>query len=306
MQHTDCESKTSSSSGLLAALLASMLVGACGGGDSADSVETTTQQATALMASGTTTLQIEMPSLPDDVAAQAVQPAFHMAPMLLNTPDDVDGADDNMSAHRRPHRRVLTTDSEGISTRQLTPQLLAAVLGEHQHAQRPHDLASLNDTITPMAAGSAVSTYSPAQIRSAYGLPALPAPGVTLSAAQSAQFGAGQTIYIVDAKHNPNVAAELAAFNQKFSLPTCQTQALATTNTLPLPAAPITGCQLLIVYNTTAGAMTSAAPAANEPTATGSMDCPATNSSVMPVILVISAEIGSDGCRRPWKGSPTA
>jgi hypothetical protein len=28
--------------------------------------------------------------------------------------------------------------------------------------------------------------------------------------------------------------------------------------------------------------------------------------SVMPVMLVISAEIGSAGCRRPWKGSPTA
>jgi hypothetical protein len=35
-----------------------------------------------------------------------------------------------------------------------------------------------------------------------------------LTAAQAAQLGAGQTIYIVDAYHDPNVAAELAAFNQ--------------------------------------------------------------------------------------------
>ena len=48
-------------------------------------------------------------------------------------------------------------------------------------------------------------------------------------ATEAAQLGAGQTIYIVNAHNNPNVVAELAAFNQKFGLPTCTTRAIATT-----------------------------------------------------------------------------
>lgn len=260
MQHTDLESKMPGSSGLLAALLASMLVSACGGGGNVGSGETPAQQIAAPMASGTTILQIDMPALPDDVATQTVQPAFHMAPMLLDAPDDADSAGDNMSAHRRYHRHTLTADAEGISTRQLTPQRLALAQRERRQVQRVRDIASADGTIAPMATSGVVSTYSPAQIRAAYGLPALPTPGATLSAAQSAQFGAGQTIYIVDAKHNPNVAAELETFNQKFGLPTCATKAVATTATLPLSAAPVTGCELSIVYNTADGAMTSAAP----------------------------------------------
>ncbi len=46
-------------------------------------------------------------------------------------------------------------------------------------------------------------------------------------------------------------------------------------------------------------AMTSAAAAANDPTAAGSMECPATISSEMPVMAVISDEIGAEGCRNP-------
>jgi subtilase family serine protease len=245
-----------------------MLVTACGGGGSADVAEAGLQPVAVALASGTTIFQIDMQTLPAEVAAQTVEPAFHMAPMLLDTPDDTDRDGAHLSAHRHARRHTLPTDAEGISTRQLTPQLLGETRQVRRHAHRARDLAPMDTSITPMAATSAVSTYTPAQIRAAYGLPALPAPGTALSAAQAAQLGAGQTIYIVDAMHNPNVAAELAAFNQKFGLPTCTTQAIAITAALPLPAAPVSGCQLSIVYSTATGTMTTATPAYNSGWAT--------------------------------------
>ena len=116
----------------------------------------------------------------------------------------------------------------------------------------------------PMASTSVISTYNPAQIRAAYGLPALPAAGAKLSAAQAAQLGAGQTTYIVDAMHDPNVAAELAAFNLKFRLPGCTTKAIVTNATLPLATASTSaGCELAVVYSNANAGMTSAALAYN-------------------------------------------
>ena len=118
----------------------------------------------------------------------------------------------------------------------------------------------------PLAASTAVSTYTPAQIRAAYGLPALPAllsasAIKSLSAAQAAQLGAGQTIYIVDAMHDPNVAAELSAFNAKFGLPTCTAKTLTVGTALPLAAAPLAdGCTLITAYNTANGTLSASAP----------------------------------------------
>ncbi len=267
MQHQFPESILPRAGGLFTVLCAAVLVSSCGGGTT-DVAQADVQAVAAPLASGTTTLQIDVGGLPAELATQSVEPAFHMAAMLLDTPDDADSTGDHLSAHRHPRRHVLPVDSEGISTRQLTPQMLEVARREHRHSHSVQELASLGDTATPMATSSAVSTYSPAQIRAAYGLVALPTPGVILTAAQTAQLGAGQTIYIVDAQHNPNVAAELAAFNQKFGLPTCTTQAIATTATLPLPVAPVSGCQLSIVYSTAAGGMTSAAPAYNSGWAT--------------------------------------
>ncbi|PMY58280.1 peptidase S53, partial [Pseudomonas sp. FW126-L8] len=82
--------------------------------------------------------------------------------------------------------------------------------------QRSRALAAGSGEAAPLAASTAVTTYTPAQIRAAYGWPALPASTTGLTAAQAAQLGAGQTIYIVNAKHDPNIVAELAAFNAKF------------------------------------------------------------------------------------------
>lgn len=182
------------------ALLSAMaLLSACGGGsNSADQV-----------ASGTVTLQMDIPTLPSGVAEQVAAPFSQSVP---------------------------SPDSEPV--------------------------------FTPMATGTTTATYTPAQIRAAYSLPDLPASGTTVTAAKAAQMGAGQTIYIVDAYHNPNTIAELAAFNQKFALPACATKVIAPTAALPLAAASNTACEVSVVYNTAAGGMTATAPAYNSGWAT--------------------------------------
>jgi subtilase family serine protease len=112
---------------------------------------------------------------------------------------------------------------------------------------------SFDSAATPLAAAAAPRigplVYTPAQIRTAYQLPSLPASWSNLSAADMAKMGAGQTIYIVDAFHDPNVVSELAAFNQRFGLPACTTVPISTSATLPLPVAkPADGCQFSVVY----------------------------------------------------------
>jgi subtilase family serine protease len=122
--------------------------------------------------------------------------------------------------------------------------------------------ALADGSAAPMTAGAAAKTYTPAQIRAAYGLPGLPAAGATPTAAQAAQLGAGQTIYLIDAMHDPNAAAELAVFNATFGLPACTTRAIAASASLPLAAAGVgEGCALSVVYGSANGAMTSTAPA---------------------------------------------
>jgi len=178
-----------------AALLSAMaLLSACGGGSNPiDKV-----------ASGTVTLQMDIPTLPSGVAEQVAAPFFQSVP---------------------------SPDSEPV--------------------------------FKPMATGSVSATYTPAQIRAAYSLPDLPTSGTTVTAAKAAQMGAGQTIYIVDAYHNPNTIAELAAFNQKFALPTCTTKTIAATAGLPLATASNTACEIAVVYNTAAGTMSATAPSYN-------------------------------------------
>ncbi len=69
---------------------------------------------------------------------------------------------------------------------------------------------SANDTIvtpdtiiSPAASSSGIQGYTPAQIRAAYGITG---------------DGAGQTIAIVDAFSDPNIAADLAVFDKQFGL----------------------------------------------------------------------------------------
>lgn len=240
------------------------LLAACGGGPASDTAAPPT------MLASSTTFELAIPVLPATVMSAQMQPAFHAAPMLLDAPDRARAG--NASALAAPHRQSLEWGMEAVPTRGLTPAGIVAARRSYPHLQaRPTQQADdltgadapsgATDPLAPMAAGTQIATYTPAQIRAAYGLAALPAPGSALSAAQAAQLGAGQTIYIVDAMHNPNTAAELAAFNQRFSLPTCATRTLAPGASLPLAAPSATACELVVVYSTAAGGMTATAPA---------------------------------------------
>ena len=240
---------------LCAALTTAALLSACGGAtDSAGAMPA----AVATPSGAVTTLRLDMAPLPEAAAAVVARPMFALAPTLLNAPDDP-GDPGSEEGRRGPRMRRLTDGQQHVSARRLTVQAI-------REAAR-QEAALLGDA-APMASGAVVATYTPAQIRAAYGLPALPAAGATLSAVQRAQLGAGQTIYIVDAMHDPNVAAELAAFNQKFGLPTCATKAIAVNQALPLAAASASACELSVVYNTAAGGMTASAPAYNSGWAT--------------------------------------
>lgn len=246
------------------ALASLALLAACGGGPANDAATPPT------MLASSTTFELAIPMLPAAVMAQPLQPAFHAAPMLLDAPARERAG--NASALAAPHRQSLAWGMEAVPTSRLTPEGIAAARRGYPHlrarpTEQADDLngadqpAGASDALAPMAAGAQIATYTPAQIRAAYGLAPLPAAGSALSAAQAAQLGAGQTIYIVDAMHNPNTAAELAAFNQRFSLPTCVTRTLAPGASLPLAAPSAKACELVVVYSTAAGAMSAAAPA---------------------------------------------
>lgn len=240
---------------LLLGATAAILLGACGPGQE-------TSVPPAAIATAATQFTVEVPVIPAAVGALVAQPMFHAAPALLDAPDGRDSANSSGSAHWRPHMQRVPGTMAEMSTRRLTAQKIAAA---EQTAQNIAPLldGGAADIAAPMAGSSVVATYSPAQIRAAYDLPALPAAGTALTPAQAAQLGAGQTIYIVDAMHNPNAAAELAIFNQKFGLPACTTKAIATNATLPLPPASTSGCEFSVVYNTPSSTMTATAPAYN-------------------------------------------
>ena len=109
--------------------------------------------------------------------------------------------------------------------------------------------------------------YAPAQIRAAYDLPALPGSAGELSlltGPQRALFGAGQTVYLIDAYSMPDIAQDLTYFSQQYGLPVCKTVSIAPTTPLPLAPADLNaGCELSVVYATDFGGMTATAPAYN-------------------------------------------
>jgi len=234
---------------------AAFALAACGGGSSVTNAD---PAGAAPLASATTTLTAQAPALAGQAGAQAALPSFHSAPVLLDAPDDGDADDNAASAARAAHTDEVPPQMRALPTRGLTLEALEAAQSEG-NAGAPG--AAVQQGNAPAGGTSTVATYTPAQIRAAYALPALPAVGATASALQAAQMGAGQTIYIVDAMSDPNVVAELAAFNQKFGLPACTTRAIAPSAPLPLAAAAVTGCEFFLVYASAAGAMTASAPA---------------------------------------------
>ncbi|MES2037410.1 MAG: S53 family peptidase [Pseudomonadota bacterium] len=212
----------------------------------------------AEVATGATTIEITVPVLPPDVATQHTQPTFHLAPVLLDAPADIDAMDGNRSARMPAAMQAIPREWQGVRGRGLT---VSAIRSLPRPQLTPPPIAAGQIDMLPSAGTGVVSTYTPAQIRAAYGLPTLPASINNLTAAQAALLGAGQTIYIVNARHDPNIVAELNAFNQKFGLPACTVKSIASATVLPLVAASTSACEFSVVYSTSAGGMSSSVPA---------------------------------------------
>ena len=284
MKKTFAEFNLSCCVGSLLVTCTAAALSACGGSGSSGGgggMESDNPQVGTPVATGVITLQLNAATFPDAAGAATALPAFHMAPALLNEPDDIDADGSETSARRGPRRHVVPGEFRGLSSRLLTAHALETARqtrtmryqGVEDDSAAPMADGSADPMVdasadpmvggssNPMAAGSPIRTYSPAQIRAAYGLPALPSIGATLTATQAAQLGAGQTIYVVDAMHDPNVAAELTIFSQKFGLPACTTMTISASTSLPLAAAITSGCELSVVYSTASGTMTGVAPA---------------------------------------------
>jgi hypothetical protein len=185
------------------------------------------------------------------------RPTFHLAPVFLQEPDGTDSREPMRSAALAPRLVPVNRSFAHLSTRGLTPEMLNQVRATGFTPESARAQGSATDPVAPANA----TVYTPAQIRAAYGMFALPSAGSSATSAQSAQMGAGQTIYIIDAQDDPNIAVEVASFDAHFGLPGCTLTPIATSASLPLAAAPMTGCTLSVVYSDENGAMTTSAPA---------------------------------------------
>ncbi|MFL6678569.1 MAG: S53 family peptidase [Burkholderiaceae bacterium] len=178
---------------------------------------------------------------PAELAGAPAHPAFHMAAAQLDEPAGADVA---------PRRFQVDAALADLATARLTPARLA-------QARRARVAAAAG---TQAAPAISATVYSPAQIRAAYDLPPLPGAGVALSAADAADLGAGQTIYLVDAHDHPNAFADLAKFSARFGLPACASVPLPASTALPLaPAA--AGCTFAVAYTDHSGLLLKSAPA---------------------------------------------
>ena len=236
----------------LAGLL--VLLNGCGSGSGSS---TATQPATPAIATGVTTFQLNSTGNSDQAALLMARPTYHVAPVILPAPDGRDGVDNAASARQLPVTHYVPSEFQHLSSKRLTLQTMQTIknggLIQNQDTEQ--------GVIRPLSSSGSVTTYTPAQIRAAYGMPALPASGSSVTATQAAALGAGQTVYIIDANDDPNSAAELAAFNSSFGLPVCSTVKIASNATLPLAAAGTSGCQFSVVYSTANATMSGSAPA---------------------------------------------
>ena len=246
----------------LSIVLAASLA-ACGGGTP---TEQAAQSADAVEAPASSAQAADATSIDSAVAAALATtealPTYHMAPALLDEPDQADVGGTNASAHLAPKRFVIDSAVADIDTSRLSRQVLSQRLADSSRARISAVSSASADSAAPLATTIVGQVHTPAQIRAAYGLPALPAVGAAISASVAASLGAGQTIYLADAYHDATALSDLNAFSTRFGLPTCTNVAIAATAKLPLAAAPAK-CTFSTVYSTTTGTLTTVAPAYN-------------------------------------------
>lgn len=240
---------------LSAILLASLT--ACGGGNSGSDTQAQPAAVSDAPAQAASDGTLDS-SVATAMAQTEVQPAYHMAPALLDEPaqDDVGGT--NASARVAPKRFDVDASVADIGTARLSRDTLAQRILEKN--QRARVASASNDTSAPLTTTITGAVYTPAQIRAAYGLSALPAAGASLTTAQAAALGAGQTIYLIDAYHDATALSDLNAFSTKFGLPTCSNVTITSNAKMATPPA---ACQFVQVYSSTRGTTTTTVPAYN-------------------------------------------
>ena len=128
-----------------------------------------------------------------------MQPFYHMAPVDLPEPDDADVGGTNASAQAAPKSFTVDPALADVDTARLTLPALASRMADVRRRVASASAESVTGSAAPAAATALVgTTFTPAQIRAAYGLPALPASGAYISASVAATLGAGQTMYVLD------------------------------------------------------------------------------------------------------------
>jgi subtilase family serine protease len=240
--------------GIDAALLTAivLMLSACGGAETSSP----TAETTAAGSGSTMTFVMTLGNGTVQPSFEAT-PLFHVAPVTLDEPSGADAVEPSSSGRLPPHIQAVPPELALLSTRRLTRSVMDAVLVD---GVVPDEAGAESPEATPLSSGTTVATYTPAQIRMAYSFPLLPAVGSSLTPAQAAGLGAGQTIYLIDAHHDPNAAAELAAFDAAFGLPACSAAEIPVDAALPLAPAATSGCTLSVVYSTILGGMTAKSP----------------------------------------------
>lgn len=213
----------------------------CGGGSGGNTDVSTT-------APSATSQSEAVPLAEADVAAIQIEPTFLKVNANVPEPTDVDTDGSNSSAEVEPSKIEANVVAPATAT---GFKVTGTVVPERN--------------VYTAAAAANLSVFTPAQIRSAYGMSAVPSAAdiakIKVGTAEAAALGAGQTIYVVDAYSNPTVFADLNAFSTKFGLPLCSEVKVTSKTTLPLVAASGNTCQFSVVNITTAGALTDTVPA---------------------------------------------
>ena len=243
----------------LSAILLACLT-ACGGGSGADSLAQPATSGTADAASSSSVADVNSldSSVASAMASTEVLPTYHMAPVLLDEPGQADVGGTNNSAHFAPKTFQVDAALADLPTARLNRQAVSQRIAE---LSRTRTASATGESSAPLTTTLAGTVFTPAQIRAAYGLAALPAAGASVTPAQAAALGAGQTIYLVDAYHDATALSDLNAFSAKFGLPTCANVAIATTTTKL--ATPPSSCTFSQVFATASGTMSSTVPTYN-------------------------------------------
>lgn len=245
MAHKVISGTKISSTALAIGLLA--LLSACGGSSSSGGT-VTPAQATASAAEITTGVMVFGMNGATDInnAAVVIKPTYHLAPVLPEPPSGLDAGGTSLSRLLPPAAKLIPEQSRHMQTRELSVERL--VRGPSQNVS------------SDATSGSTTVTYSPAQVRAAYGLPTLPSSYAGLTAAQLAQYGAGQTIYLIDSFDDPMIVGELGAFSQLFGLPNCTVRTLSPTASLPLAAPSTNSCDFYKVPSGSSGSVAATVP----------------------------------------------